>query len=71
MNVFVGVYFDACVIYFPPKNKCYISVTIIIIDFFSNREVTGHVARTGERRCVYRVFVGKPGGKRTLGRPRH
>ena len=24
----------------------------------------------GERRCVYRVLVGKPEGKRTLGRPR-
>ena len=25
----------------------------------------------GERRGVYRVFVGKPEGKRPLGRPRH
>ena len=30
----------------------------------------GHVARRGERRGVYRVFVGKPDGKRPLGRPR-
>ena len=30
----------------------------------------GHVARMGERRDVYRVLVGKPEGKRTLGRPR-
>jgi hypothetical protein len=30
----------------------------------------GHVARRGERRCVYRVMVGKPEGKRPLGRPR-
>ena len=30
----------------------------------------GHVARMGERRGVYRVLVGKPGGKRPLGRPR-
>ena len=30
----------------------------------------GHVARMGERRCVYRVLVGKPEGKRPLGRPR-
>jgi hypothetical protein len=29
----------------------------------------GHVARMGEER-VYRVLVGKPEGKRTLGRPR-
>jgi hypothetical protein len=27
--------------------------------------------RTGERRGVYRVLVGKPEGKRPLGRPRH
>ena len=30
----------------------------------------GHVARTGEERAVYRVLVGKPEGKRPLGRPR-
>ena len=30
----------------------------------------GHVARMGERKCVYRVLVGKPEGKRPLGRPR-
>jgi len=30
----------------------------------------GHVVRVGERRCVYRVLVGKPVGKRPLGRPR-
>ena len=31
----------------------------------------GHVARVGERRGVYRALVGKPEGKRPLGRPRH
>jgi len=30
----------------------------------------GHVARMGEKRDVYRVLVGKPEGKRPLGRPR-
>ena len=29
-----------------------------------------HVARMGENRCVYRILVGKPEGKRLLGRPR-
>jgi hypothetical protein len=29
------------------------------------------VARMGEGRGVYRVLVGKPEGKRPLGRPRH
>jgi len=30
----------------------------------------GHVARIGEGRGVYRVLVGKPEGRRPLGRPR-
>jgi hypothetical protein len=30
----------------------------------------GHVARMGEERGVHRVLVGKPEGKRSLGRPR-
>ena len=30
----------------------------------------GHVARMGERRGLYRVLLGKPEGKRPLGRPR-
>jgi len=30
----------------------------------------GHVALMGEERGVYRVLVGKPEGKRPLGRPR-
>jgi len=31
---------------------------------------SGHVASMEDRRGVYRVWVGKPDGKRTLGRPR-
>ena len=31
----------------------------------------GHVARMGEERGVYRVLVGKPEGRRPLGKPRH
>ncbi|KAJ4448703.1 hypothetical protein ANN_00093 [Periplaneta americana] len=31
----------------------------------------GHVARMGESRNAYRVLVGRPEGKRPLGRPRH
>jgi hypothetical protein len=30
-----------------------------------------HVARMGEERKVYKVSVGKPGGKRPLGRQKH
>jgi hypothetical protein len=32
---------------------------------------TGHVARMGEGRGVYRVLAGKPEGKRPLGRTKH
>jgi hypothetical protein len=31
---------------------------------------TGHVARIGKGRDVYRVLMGKPEGKRPLGKPR-
>jgi hypothetical protein len=31
---------------------------------------TGHIARMWEKRNAYRLFVGKPDGKRPLGRPR-
>ena len=31
---------------------------------------TGHVARVGERRGASRILVGKPEGRRPLGRPR-
>jgi hypothetical protein len=30
----------------------------------------GHVARMGEKRNEYRLLVGKPEGKRPVGRPR-
>jgi hypothetical protein len=30
----------------------------------------GYVARIGEKRNAYRIFVGKPEEKRPLGRPR-
>jgi hypothetical protein len=30
----------------------------------------GHIARLGEKRDAYRLFVGKPEGRRTLRRPR-
>ena len=32
--------------------------------------LSGHVARMGEEREAYRALVGKPEGKRPLGRPR-
>jgi hypothetical protein len=42
-----------------------------IIRMIKSRRIrwAGHVARMGEKN-VYRILVGKPEGKRTLGRPR-
>jgi len=37
---------------------------------YYNQLWAGHVARMGEEREVYRVLVGKPEGKRPLGRRR-
>jgi hypothetical protein len=44
-----------------------------IVRVIKSRRMTwaGHVARMGEGRCVYRVLVGRPEGKRPLGRPSH
>jgi hypothetical protein len=39
-------------------------------DKIEKNEMGGHVSRMGEERGVYRVLVGKPEGKRPLGRPR-
>jgi hypothetical protein len=49
-------------LYFPPN----------IVGVIKSRRMrwVGHVARMGEGRGVYRVSVGKPEGKRPLGRPR-
>ena len=48
-----------------------ISSSNIVRVIKSRMRWTGHVARVGERRGVYRVLVGKPEGKRPLGRPSH
>jgi hypothetical protein len=47
------------------------SVDIVIRVIKSRRiRLAGHVARMGEKRKAYRILVGKPKGKRPLGRPR-
>jgi hypothetical protein len=49
----------------------YSSSSIIRIIRSRRMKWAGHVARMGERRNVYRLLVGKPEGKRPLGRPRY
>jgi hypothetical protein len=43
---------------------------IIIEYFYSHVRWAGHVARISETRNAYKILVGKPEGKRPLGRPR-
>jgi hypothetical protein len=49
----------------------YASPSIIKIINSRRMKCAGHVARIGEKRNAYRLLVGKPEGKRPLGRPRH
>ena len=51
-------------------NDLYSSPNIVRVIKSRRMRWAGHVARTGERRGVYSVLVGKPEGKRPLGRPR-
>ena len=39
-------------------------------DQIEKNEMVGACSAYGERRCVYRILVGKPEGKSPLGRPR-
>jgi hypothetical protein len=48
----------------------YSSPSIVRIIKSRRMRWAGHVARMGEKRNVYRLLVGKPEGKRPLGRPR-
>jgi hypothetical protein len=53
-----------------PKDECcdlYSSPNIIWVFKSRRLRMTGHVSRIG----AYRVLVGKPEGRRPLGRPRH
>ena len=51
-------------------NDLYCSPNIVRVIKWRRMRWAGHVARMGEERGVYRVLVGKPEGKRPLGRPR-
>jgi hypothetical protein len=49
----------------------YSSPSIITIMKAKRMRWAGHVARMGEDRNAYMLLVGKPEGRRPLGRPRH
>jgi len=52
-------------------NDLYSSPNIVQVIKLRIMRWAEHVAHMGEERGVYRVLVGKPEGKRPLGRPRH
>jgi len=51
-------------------NDLYCSPNIVRVIKSRRMKWAGHVARMGEERVVYRFLVGKPEGRRPLGRPR-
>ena len=51
-------------------NDLYSSPNIVRVIKSGRMRWAGHVARMGEEREVYRVLLGKPEGRRPLGRPR-
>ena len=52
-------------------NDLYSSPNIVRVIKSRRMRWAGHVVRMGEERGVYRVLVGKPEGRRPLGRPRN
>jgi hypothetical protein len=49
---------------------CYFSLNIVRVIKLRRMRWARHVARMGEGRGIYGVLVGRPEGKRPLGRPR-
>ena len=52
-------------------NDLYASPNIVRMIKSRRMRWEGHLGHVGDRRGVYRVLLGKPEGKRPLGRPRH
>jgi hypothetical protein len=52
-------------------NDLYSSPNTVRVKKLRRISWAGHVACMGEERGLYRVLVGKPKGRRPLGRPRH
>jgi hypothetical protein len=60
-----------CVCFNEQLNDLYCLPNIVRVIKLRRVRWAGHVACMGESRGVYTVLVGKPKGKRPLGRPRH
>jgi hypothetical protein len=57
-------------LYNEEHNDLHSSPNIIRVIKSRRMRWAGHVARMGEARCAYRILVGRPEGRRPLGRPR-
>ena len=70
-NLHIDVFCVLCVFKFHQLIYIFTSYSCIVRVIKSRRKRwAGHVARMDEERGVYRVLVGKPEGRRPLGRPR-
>ena len=57
-------------LHYEELNDLYTSPNIVRVIRSRRMRWAGHVARIGEERGVHKVLVGKPVGRRPLGRPR-
>jgi hypothetical protein len=57
-------------LHYDELHDLYSSLNIVRVIKSRRMRWAGHVKRMGEGRGVYRVLVGRPEGKRPLGRPR-
>jgi hypothetical protein len=57
-------------LHYEELHNLYSSPNIIRMIKSKRMRWAGHVARMGETRNAYKILVGKPEGKRPLGRPR-
>jgi hypothetical protein len=61
---------DVCELHNEEFHGLYTSPNIVRITKTRRMRWAGHVALIREKRNAYRILVGKPEGKRPLGRPR-
>jgi hypothetical protein len=57
-------------LHFEELHNLYSSPSIIRVINSRRMRRAGHIARMGEKRNAYKILVGKPEGKRQMGRPR-
>ena len=69
MSVYVFMY-TCMYVYNEELNDLYSSPNIVRVIKSRRMRWAGHVACMGKEKGVYRVLVGKPEGRRPLGRPR-